>query len=294
MLAYYSMKLNEENIFEVLNTLSLLRSARKTQFPELPEEEQNILIVTKEHIEMSGLTLTTFVNTLNQIGKKGYLYGISIFEKKYHNLFKKLSEPEVYEEIMDKLTKSKQNTISSTDKKRYFEPLIQLLVPKKYIRSSEEIYEDDVSYSALFDESTKVLSGHTENNICYVLLSPYRDIDRLLTKLRNNEPFKEIQDEEIWFDPIADTLHYFGGSLDLGRIIKGKEVLLALFSQDEPSKILFYQIPESSGDEFNLKEQKSYWDSMNRILNKDLKLKRIFDLHQDRLEIKPQYRESAH
>jgi hypothetical protein len=91
------MKQNEENIFEVLNTLSLLRNSRKNHSPKLPEEEQNILIVTKEHIAMTGLTVSTFINTLNQIAKKGYLYAICIYEKKYHEQFKKLSEPEVYE-----------------------------------------------------------------------------------------------------------------------------------------------------------------------------------------------------
>lgn len=288
------MPQGEQNILSVLNLLTMLYGSRKTQYPKLSEDEQSILVVTKEHVALTGLTVPTFINTLNSIGRKGYLFGISIYEKKYHKLFKDLQKPNVYGEIMKQLEGSKKNVISRDDKRKFFEPLVKALVPQKHVRDTEEIIEENITISELFADSLKIFEGHTEENVSYVLLSPYRDLNRLLTKLNDGETLKSIQDQEIWFNPLNNTLYYFSGSIYLGNIKRAKEALLALFSQNYPEMIYFDDIPESSGDSFNKKEQKAYYDSLLRVLGKDLKLKDIFILHHDHFEIKLEHRDHAH
>lgn len=272
----------------------MLHRARKENFPKLSVEQQSLIIVTTEHINLTGLTLPTFINTLNLIARKGYLFGISIFEKKYHKLFKDLQKPSVYETILKKMENHKNNNISREDRLKYFEPIVKSLVPQKHIREAQEIINEDLTLSSLFQDSAFIFNGHTNENVSYIILSPHRNIDRLLNKLNEGEFLKNIQDQEIWFDTVNNNLYYMGGSINLGNIRKSKEVLTALFSQDTPEKILFYQIPESSRDEFNIVEQKSYYDSFLRVLKKDIRLKKIFDLHQDRLEIRHDYIDHAH
>ena len=125
---------------------------------------------------------------------------------------------------MTQLEGSKKNTLSDGDKRKYFKPLIKTLVPQKHVRNVSEVIEEEVTLSELFADSNKNFEGHTEENVSYILLSPYRDLNRLLSKLNEGESLKDIQDQELWFDPLNDTLYYFGGSLYLGKKKEAKRI----------------------------------------------------------------------
>lgn len=287
------MNPHEKTLLLVLDLLTMLHRSRTQQNPKLPEEEQIILIITKEHIALTGLTVPTFINTLNKIGHKGYLFAFSIYEKKYHSLFREFQTPQFRKKFIAAIESDQKNKIPKSENIKIGDPFLKL-VPDKFKADASEALNEDLTYSQLLQDSQAIFKDHNEKVVSYVILSPYRKIEKLLSKLEVGDKFEDIQDQEIWYNFILNTFHYNGGALDIGKTKRAKEVFKALFSQDRPSVIFFDEVPESSQDAFNKKEQKAYYDSINGFLSKDLKLKKIFSLHQDRLEIQPDYRDKAH
>ena len=287
------MNPRQQNLQSTLNLLVLLFRSRQQTIPPLPDEQQHLLIVTKEHIQTTNLDIPVFINTLNLIGRKGYFFALSIFEEKYHPQFREFQTPQFYNKFIKSIESNEKNTLSKEQKEKLYEPFLKL-VPKKLNHDFQELINEDLTVSTLLTESKEVIGGHSSEVVSYILLFPYRKIDSLLSRLENGESFEGIQDQEIWFEVITNSFHYNNGAIDVGKTKRAKEVFKALFSQDTPTCVYFDEIPESSQDSFNKKEQKAYYDSLNRFLLKDLKLKQIFELYQDRFEIRPEYRDKAH
>ena len=289
------MHQRDTTIHQVATLLQLVQSSRIQTNPELSEEQHGILIVTKEHISLSQLSIPVFIKTIDQLAAAGYLQALSIFEDKWHQQLVDLQRPDTFADVLSQLESSDQDTWTATQKTKSINPLMQQLVPQKYHAEFQEyIATEDIAYSTLLQSFQDEVGDHQPDDTCIIVLSPFRQLARLIKKLEDEVRFEDIKDPDIWYDSLSHTLHYFNDSLPLGKATRAHEALRALFATNTPDTLYFSDIPESSQDPKHKRELRAYYDSLYGALGKDPRLKDIFSLHSDRIEIKSEYQAQTH
>ena len=207
----------DTTIHQVAILLQLVQSSRIQTNPELSKEQHGILIVTKEHIALSGLTIPVFIKTIEQLATAGYLQALSIFENKWHQQLIDLQRPDTFAHVLSQFESSDKNKWTGSQKTKRIKPLMQQLVPQKYHAEFQEyIATEDIAYSTLLQSFQDEVGDHQPDDICIIVLSPFRHLARLIKKLEDEVRFEDIKDPDIWYDSYSRTLHYFNDSLPLG------------------------------------------------------------------------------
>jgi len=291
MLEFDIVTPKEQNILNALNLLVLLYCAKKQQFPKLSEEQQHTLMITKEHLIKANLTLPVFANTLKIIDEKGYLYGVTIIEDKYHSEIQKFLDDDHYKKIIDEVDKVDLSEPMEKFKMQigdYFEKKL----PANYFFEKEKLKEEKLTFKDLLNNAKETLSGYNEQVISIIILMPFRDVERLLEKMNEGVNFDDIKDVGIWYDPKNYLFHFDEESVSTSYNNKpNKEhfALQALFSQFKDACIDFVEIPEFDDSKGQKIEIKSNYDALIRFVSKHSRLKQIFTVHKDRLEIHEDY-----
>jgi len=285
----------EQNIIDTLNLLLLLFRAKKQSFPQLTEEQQHTLKVTKEHLAIAEISIPVFINTLNTLSEKGYLFAVSIFEDKFHSEIQKVLSDKNYPEILKQLENLDMGVFDRELKQRIADT-IEKIKPANLELDRKELMEDEhISFASLISDGVSVLAGHTSNEVAIVTLMPFRSIERLLEKMNAGMKFDEVQDAGIWYDPKNFLFHIDEDTVSTSYQHKpNKEhfALTALLGMISESKIDYTDVPEF--DDANDNEMRSYRDALKRFVEKHPRLSEIFTVHSDHLEIHTEYLEQTH
>ena len=264
-------------------------------YPKLSEELKHTLKITKENLASADLTIPVFINTLAELTRKGYLTALSVFEDKYHPEILKFLDDAEYAKTLKELEKIDTSAFIEKYKMAIADSL-QETAPANVQGIREEILSEEIDIKTLLDTSREALQGYTPEVVSTVVLSPFRDIERLLEKMNDGIAFEAVKDAGIWYDSIAHELHIDDTTISTSyqnKPTKAHFALQALFKQFGEPQIDYVDIPEFDLDHMDT-EKKSYRDSLNRLLKKHPRLKELFTVHTGHLSIQGDFLEHPH
>lgn len=271
------MSPKDENILSVVNLLALLFCARKQQLPKLPEEDQYLLTVTKEHLKGANLSIPVFVNTLKTLHERGYLTAVSIFEDGYHEKIREVFKDENYNLLLEQLSVHKNNVLTIEQKKIFVDTLEKMAPPNLRIGNGAFL-EEKITFTDLLNDSKRILNNHKDDDVSLVVLMPFRDIEKLLEKMNNGKSFDEIQDSRIWYDNTKYEFHI--GNTVILVSYQGKpnieHYVLARIYECTDESVVWY-------DDISDYTPRALKDALLKFLKKNKKLVNLFTVHADRL-----------
>ena len=129
-----------------------------------------------------------------------------------------MQQPDTFADVLCQFKSNNQDTWTDSQKTERLKTLMEQLVPQKYHADFQEyIAAEDILYSTLLQTFQDEVGEHKPDDICIIVLSPFRHLARLTKKLEDEVRFEDIKDPDIWYDPHSRTLHYFNQSLPLGK-----------------------------------------------------------------------------
>lgn len=198
----------DQNILNTLNLLTLLFRANQQKIPKLFDEELHTLTVTKEHLEVGNITIPIFINTLNTLHTKGYLFAVSIFEHEYHAKIRESASEELQTEVLEALKEKGIEEIPLEVKIMFAEALEKMAPPGANFKIDRKVIaEDKIKFKDFLDETQALRAGHKDTDVSVIILLPFRDTQKLLDEMNRGESFDDIQDSGIWYDPIKYEFH---------------------------------------------------------------------------------------
>ncbi len=271
-------------------TLNLLISHHRQQqvFKNVWTPEQlHTLHITKEHVSDSGLTVPVFLNTLEEIAKKGYLNNTPILDQKHRTQLADVHAGGYNREIIDYL--SKVDTPEVQQKlKAGIATIFKNTLPHDYEFDEEDFMASNITVEELMNEGLKTITD-TTNLVAVVLLMPFRSIERLLSQMNSGVAFNDVKDPGLWYNPESFTLHFNDKEYSTkyrNDPSKTHFVFQALFSA--PSEMLDYtDIPDAE-------KPTQYYYSLLHFIKKHPELEPVFTLTKGSIEIKPEYKNDVH
>lgn len=293
----FNMTPKEENLIATLNLLLLLYRAQKLSLLAVTEEQKHTLKVTKEHIALAGLTVPVFVNTIEILGKKGYLMAVSIFEEKLHAGMQEFYGTDQYQELIEVL-KEKGNNSINTKARESIADAFEKIMPANVEFDREGFMKEEITLGDMLIGAKPLFDNHSSNDVSTIILMPFRSIERLLEKMNDGMKFDEVQDAGIWYQP-EKYLFHIGEEEPISTFYNSKPTrahfaLAALMCKSEETRIDYVDIPEFDDTKSKEIEKKAYRDSLNGFIDKHHKLRDIFTAHSDHLEIHKEYLEHSH
>lgn len=285
----------EQNILDVVNLLVLLNHSKKLTSLGSPDNDSVHLVVTKEHLDKSRISITVFINTLNLLDKKGYLLGVTIFEDKYHSAIEELFKEPNYQntlaqiEALDTELAMQQGIESITD-------ILESKAPQNFTFDREVLKDEKITLGDTINSVKHLFANHSKNDIGIVLLSPLRSIDRLLRMMNEGINFDDVKDSGIWYDKDNFLFYIEDEAIPTSYNNKpNKEhfILSALFKTGV-SRIHYDDIPEFDSSKHEEVEMKSFSDAFLRFIAKHPKLPNIFTVQKYQLDINKKYLEHTY
>lgn len=268
----------DQNILSVVNLLVLLFCARKQHLPKLPEEDQHLLTVTKEHLQGANLSIPVFVNTLKTLHERGYLIAVSIFEDEYHEKIRDVFKDGNYNLLLEQLSVHKNNELTIEQKRIIAESFQNMAQPNSRV-SNDAFLDEKITFTDLLSDTKRILDDHKDNDVSHVVLMPFRDIEKLLGKMNNGKSFDVIQDSRIWYDNTKYEFHI--GDTIIPISYQGKpnveHVVLDLLQHNMRDGVIGYE-------DIDGYSPSSLRGALMRFVNRNAKLKKIFKVCRDRLE----------
>jgi hypothetical protein len=252
----------------------------KHKLPKTSEIEKHTLTVTTENIETTKLSIPVFINSLQPLHDKGYLIAVSIYEKEYHEKIREYATDVKEEEVL-KLLKEKGLTEFPLEAKKVFADIVEKMIPTNanvdFDRQS--ILNEKLTFEEYLNDTRQLRANHKDTDVSIVLLSPFRDINKLLEKMNSGKTFDEIQDSSIWYDSKKYQFHI------------GKEVVATSYQgKANVEHYILELLPENLKDGVigfdQVDEYKSVplRNNLNKFVKKNERLPQIFKVYKDRLE----------
>jgi hypothetical protein len=270
----------DTNILATLNVLCLLLSANKQRFPKFSEEEICTLTVTKEHLQNDNIPTSVFINSIQILADKGYLFATCIYEAEYYDKLRNVFSDEVYLPAMKQIEESGKNLLSEEQKLNLARALEQL-VPQNLKSQFDisDIVEEDIKVTDLFDDTRKVMRDIQDGVVAKVVLMPFRDIDRVRNQMNENKSFAEIIDVDVWYN--EETFEFRLAKEIIPTSYQTKpnveHYILRLIPAHLDDGVIWY-------DEIEDRTSRSIKDALLKFVSKNAKLKDIFTIHSNRIE----------
>lgn len=274
------MTQNDKNLLDALNVLSVLFRANKQKLPKLTDEEQHTITVTKEHLSNDRISISVFINTLQTLAERGYLFATCIFESEYHDKIREVFSDEVFVPAMQKISEDSKNSLNDEQKLKLANAMKELLPPNlKAEFDVEEFANEEITVTDLFTDTRSAFKGHKDDTVAKVILFPFRDIDKVRTQMNDGKTFDEIIDADVWYNENKYEFHI------------GKESIPTSY-QDKPNieHYILQFIPEHLDDgviwydEVESRTSRSIKDALLKFVAKNKKLEDIFTIHANRLQ----------
>ncbi len=287
----------DKNILDILNLLVLLHRSKKQMLPKQPEEELDMLLVTEEHLQMSGLTMPVFLNALDLLGSKGYALYMSPFAKQAREEIARYQKSDDFSKAMAILAKQDSKEMNLKLREAIATDLPKI-APKDMTLDMKALMNDDqITIENLLREANAHVLTYTPDTIATVMLLPFRRIERLLEKMNSGMKFDEVQDAGIWYDSIKFEFRF--GEKIVSTAYNNTPMLVhfildTLFNELQDLSMDYSECSEFSRQNNKAKEKKKFSDAMRGFVSKNPELSKIFRFHSNGIEIQKEYRESAH
>lgn len=270
----------EKNILDTLNLLVFLLRSQTHIISITGKGERNIIYVNKEDLAEAGLSIPTFINTLELLTDKRYLISAPTIESKdYHTIkevFSKFRDEDI--QVLDQKLKDA------------FDKVSQKILP---VNSEFNLSDSKhISVKDMFEQTEKLLKSSDKSSFLIITLMPFRSISRLLEKLNSGISFDDIQDDEIWYDNQNLKLHV--GKKVVNTSYKGgpsrAHFLFDFLFNKSKDLIVDYSDISQFDMENKTKENRAYADSVRNLFRRNKWLKPVFSVHSDRLEVNKNYK----
>jgi hypothetical protein len=274
------MTQNDKNVLNTLNVLNVLFRANKQKIPNLSDEEQYTLTVTKEHLQNDNISISVFINTLQTLAEKGYLFATCIFESEYHDKIREVFSDEVFTPAVQKLSEDGKNSLTEEQKLVFAYAMQELLPPNLKTQFDVEGFaQEEIKLTDLLNDTRNAFKNHRDDTVAKIILFPFRDIDKVLKQMNGGKTFDEIIDSDICYNDQKFEFHI------------GKELVVTSY-QDKPNieHYILQLIPEHLDDgviwydEVEDRTSRSIKDALLKFVAKNKKLEDIFTVHSNRLE----------
>jgi hypothetical protein len=268
----------ENDLYKTLNLLVMLSRSRRQLFPKLSEEEKATLMISKQILHDSGLTIPEFTNCLHLLGEKGYTWHMVFFDDHLRSQIDGFVNGSEYDGLIDKLKALDTPEFSDKLKASVVQDF-EKIMPAGSIIDQEMVKSDDITFSQAFDEGIQKYKKMRTEEVALVLLMPFRNIEKLLEKIQSGKSFDEIQDSSIWYDTTKYEFHI--GDEIIPTSYQGKPniehtVLEKLNECFDDGAIWF--------DDFSDYKPRALKDALSKFVNRNEGLKQVFTIHSDRLE----------
>jgi hypothetical protein len=281
------MTIQEKDIKFTLNQLIVLHRQQQVFKNVWTAEQLNTLQIKKEHVIDAGLTIPIFLNTLEEIAKKGYLSNTPIIDQKHRNQLADVKAGKHQTEITDLLLKV--DTIETQEKlKAGIAKIFRNTLPHDYEFNEAGFMASEINIEDLMTAGMEAFTDTTDL-VAVVVIMPFRSIERLLSKMNEGIAFNEVKDPGLWHDASSYTL-FFNDQKYLTKYrndpIKAHFVFQVLFSK--PTETLdFNSIPDAESN-------KVYFDSLSHFIEKHPDLEPIFAITSSSITINQDYLKDVH
>ena len=235
----------EQNLFRTITLLTMLFRSNKRKVPTLSEQEQHTIIVTKEHLQNEQLPLSAFVNSLDLLDQKGYLMAHSILDQKEHMQLQETLSDENYRAAVKELEAEGQPQLSPELKESIF-TVYKNAAPELGKEEKQEFIDQKITYQELIDLGRDTLINSTGDEVSYVVLLPFRNLETLYEKMADGQKFDDIQNASIWYDPNQKVLHANGKKIQTHYQAKANiehDVFLLIPDSLDEGTVWFDDIP---------------------------------------------------
>jgi len=263
---------------DTVNLLVFLYHAKKENCFNLPEQEKNLLLIKQEHLNKAGITLPIFHNTLKLLDKKGYLMGLTVVDDDFHTKAKDFASGDGYNEILAKIPDINAEIFSPEGKNMFAERISDIL-PPQYHFDMEAFSNEKITVKDLLDQTKDFFKIYSDDVVSYVMLFPFRSIEKLLQQMNIGRSFDDIQDSGIWYDPNKFEFHL--GKEIISTSYQGKPNIehdvLAKLEDNLSDGVVWF-------DDIDSYKPRPLKDALIKFVHKHEQLKEIFSVYADRLE----------
>jgi hypothetical protein len=275
----YYMTPFDSGLYKTLHLLVMLWRVNKQQKSKSLPEQSATVRISRQILTDAGLTVPELSNYLNWMADRHYLNGVVVYDDSYRKRLKKQMNSEEGKELNESLEKFDREDKTGKANKMVVEHFKAQLPPDKEL-DEEAIEAESIGFSELSSAGYELIKNLQSDEIALIVLSPFRDIDRLLELVGDGEDPKKIKDEGTWYDTKNCIFHV--GQDTISTSHQGKPnnehyVLLHFENAKKTGKIWF--------DEIDGFRRESLRRSMYRFIEKDLRLTGMFSVHSDRIEV---------
>ncbi len=272
---------------EILKTLELLKmlsASRQHFFANATPEERSTLTITKQLIVDAGLTIPEFTNAIQILSEQGYIWHVIIFDDRIREHVPIILNPQVSQAIIKRLESSPEYLSNlKLDVLKHFKTAL----PAGTKIDIEDFFDNEISVKEAAQIGIEVFKKWDTKDIATVILMPFKDIRRLLSRLKDGEDFDKATKEGFWYN--QNTYEFYIDEKVIKTSYQGKPnkehfVLVEFFNKSDSTTFDYDELPnfdKAIGTE-------PYRDAMRKFLKKHPKLKTLFTVHEYNTEFHPQ------
>lgn len=288
------MSPSDQSMLKTLDLLVTISHSRAKFPPGLSDEEKDTIIINRQLISDTGLTIFQFISAIRKLGNRGYTsHQIFYDERLRTQLDEELKKLELESELK-KLEVLDTEENSEKMKSATVKGLNRVAPPGKKL-DPEELKDEFIKISDLSRKGIEAYKKLKPEELGYVWLMPFRSLERLHNKMNGGMSFEHVQDTDIWYDHDKKIL-YVGSTKFLtnyrGTTSRTHFILSSLFKNLDKGLTIGYDEVEEFEETTN--GNKKHYDSMRHFVKDNGKLKDIFQIFTDRVGINPKYKNDVH
>lgn len=276
----------DNSVYKTLSLLVMLSRSRKQATPNLPEEEKAILTVSKQVLSDSNLILPEFTNALHALSQKGYVWHMVLFDDNLRSQINEFINSPQYKESLDKLAVLDTKEFSEKLKASASQDLKRML-PAGIEIDQEQVDSDELTFTEAFREGIQMYQRLGPDGIALVILMPFRDINKIYSRMGNGEKFSDIRDDGFWYDQVNYNFYIEGESISTAyhnEPTLAHYVIKEFFNNPSLTKVDYEDIAE-----FDVSRgETAYSDALRKFVKKHPKLKDLFTVRKYTVEFHPE------
>lgn len=279
------MSPRDQKILKTLELLVMLKRSKRQFSNVLTDEQMYTLMISKQFISDAGLTIPEFTNSVEAVSEKGYIFHIVIFDDNLRSQVDEFVNSSQYNEALEKLkeldTEENSNMLKLATQQQFSQ-----FLPSGVEFDQDEIDRDSFKLTDVVEFGINKFKDFQPDDIGFILLMPFRDIETLLTKMNSGKKFDDIQDDGFWYDNSKFEFHIDGEVITTssrGLPNLSHTVLSLIFNNPPIYKVEYEQMPNFDPSKGN----EAYRDAMRKFIKKHPKLEIMFSVHLYDTEFNP-------
>lgn len=272
-------------ILKTIELLVMLSRSRSLVFNDSTEEEKSILLISRQVLSDSGLTVPELTNSLHELSRKGYIWHMVIFDEHLRSQIDEVIKSDDFQNIMAQIA-SIDTTEKQMEMKRSALKDLKSLAPANISLDSDDFMNEPLSIVETIETGLNQYSKMRPDEIGIVILMPFRSSEKLLQKMNTGISFDQIRDDGFWYNKAKCIFHIDGIEIDTSYNNKPNLEHFIISS--------FYEVPDLTEIDYedmagfdSKKGPEAYQHAMRRFIEKHPSLSKIFTAHKYHTEFHP-------